>query len=124
MTEGLHPSSCSAPGTHQSVSNTLTSLGCTPRPCVTADPMLARIGLPEWCRGSGRGGVAGRDRTRKRRECWVGSTPKTDSFCCNRVSCAQVLGGNCILPNCTAGCQRFQVRCKRRSPEKDRLTPM
>jgi hypothetical protein len=76
MTEGLHPSSCSAPGTHQSVSSTLTPLGCTPRPCVTADPMLARIGLPEWCRGSGRGGVASRDRTRKRRECWVGSTPK------------------------------------------------
>jgi hypothetical protein len=55
---------------------------------------------------------------------WVKLTTKTYSSCCNRVACTQVLGRNCILPNCTACCQRPNVRCKRRSSEKNRLTSM
>jgi len=37
---------------------------------------------------------------------------------------AQVLGRNCIPPNCTVGCQRLNVGCKQCSLAKSRLTPM
>jgi hypothetical protein len=80
------------------------------------------------CRAPSRLGPSdfvGLDRPRQtERKPGIGSTPKTDSFCCNRARRAQVLGGNCILPNCTAGRQRLNVRCKQRSPGKNRLTPM
>jgi len=117
-----------SPGAKNSVSSPCQRLWRV-RPRTLVSHLAPCVAVDRCSQGSvSRSTVKARAR-RLRRPCQtegkpgIGSMTRTASFC-NRVTCAQVFVTNYILPNCPPGCQRLNVRCKQRSPEKNRFNPM